>query len=141
MILRNSPVSIAATLRGLAERPDCTQLLPSIDIPTLVLCGKDDQISPTAEMKAMAQAIPADTIRRSPRLGPHVSHGEPRGRQRNHRSIPENPFEKRREAGSQQPDVKDQQDMESDFASLASHPGLPAPFESLPWENNTRPHF
>jgi pimeloyl-ACP methyl ester carboxylesterase len=58
MILRNSSVSIAATLRGLAERPDCTQMLPSIDVPTLVLCGQDDQITPMAEMKTMAQAIP-----------------------------------------------------------------------------------
>jgi 3-oxoadipate enol-lactonase len=58
MILRNSSVSIAAALRGLAERADCTQMLPTIDVPTLVLCGQDDQISPPAEMKAMAQAIP-----------------------------------------------------------------------------------
>lgn len=58
MILRNSAVSIAATLRGLAERPDCTQMLPNIDVPTLVLCGQHDQITPLAEMKTMAQAIP-----------------------------------------------------------------------------------
>jgi 3-oxoadipate enol-lactonase len=58
MILRNGSVSIAAALRGLAERPDCTQMLPSIDVPTLVLCGHDDAISPVAEMKTMAQAIP-----------------------------------------------------------------------------------
>jgi 3-oxoadipate enol-lactonase len=72
MILRNSPVSIAATLRGLAERPDCTQLLPSIDVPTLIICGEEDQISTSAEMKAMAQAIPGSQFVEVPDSG-HMS--------------------------------------------------------------------
>ncbi len=79
MILRNSSVSIAATLRGLAERPDCTQMLPSIDVPTLVLCGQDDQITPMPEMKTMARAIPgaqfvevADAGHMSPMENPRV---------------------------------------------------------------------
>jgi pimeloyl-ACP methyl ester carboxylesterase len=58
MILRNSPAGIAATLRGMAERPDCTPLLAQVDVPTLVLCGQDDVITPPAEMKQMAEAIP-----------------------------------------------------------------------------------
>jgi 3-oxoadipate enol-lactonase len=57
MILHNTAPGIAAALRGLAERPDCTGLLPSIDVPTLLICGKDDQITPVAEMQGMAQAI------------------------------------------------------------------------------------
>jgi len=57
MILRTSPASMASALRGLADRPDCTELLGQIDVPTLVLCGQDDQITPAAEMKHMAQAI------------------------------------------------------------------------------------
>jgi pimeloyl-ACP methyl ester carboxylesterase len=57
MILRNSPAGLAAALRGLAERPDCTEMLSKIDVPTLVVCGQEDQITPVGEMKAMAQAI------------------------------------------------------------------------------------
>jgi|HubBroStandDraft_6_1064221.scaffolds.fasta_scaffold154628_3 3-oxoadipate enol-lactonase len=72
MILRNSSVSIAATLRGLADRPDCTQMLPSIDVPTLVLCGQDDQITPMSEMKTMAQAIPGAQFVEVPAAG-HMS--------------------------------------------------------------------
>ena len=57
MVLRNSPAGIAAALRGMAERPDCTPMLANIDVPTLLVCGQDDQISPVAEMQGMAQAI------------------------------------------------------------------------------------
>lgn len=57
MILRNSPAGIAAALRGMAERPDCTEMLAHIDVPTLLICGQDDQITPVAEMRGVAQAI------------------------------------------------------------------------------------
>lgn len=69
MILGNNALSIAATLRGMAERPDCTSILPSIDVPALVLCGKDDQITPAAEMKTMAQAIPGAQYVEIPEAG------------------------------------------------------------------------
>ncbi len=58
MILRNKPAGLAAALRGMAERPDATELLPEIDVPTLLVCGEEDQISTVAEMEGMAQAIP-----------------------------------------------------------------------------------
>ncbi len=58
MILRNKPAGIAAALEGLAQRPDCTALLPKIDVPTLLICGQDDQITPSAEMRQMADSIP-----------------------------------------------------------------------------------
>jgi 3-oxoadipate enol-lactonase len=57
-VLHNKPAGIAAALLGMAERPDCTELLPAIDVPTLVICGQEDQISPSAEMRKMADAIP-----------------------------------------------------------------------------------
>lgn len=72
MILRNSPAGIAATLRGMAQRPDCTQMLPQIDLPTLLICGQDDQITPVAEMQGMSQAIPGSQFVEIPRAG-HLS--------------------------------------------------------------------
>jgi pimeloyl-ACP methyl ester carboxylesterase len=54
MIARCDPQSAAAALRGMAERPDNRDLLPLIDCPALVLCGEHDQITPVAEMEAMA---------------------------------------------------------------------------------------
>lgn len=58
MVMNSNPVAIAAAHRGMAVRPDVTSLLPAIRIPTLVLCGEHDAISPPAEMKTIADAIP-----------------------------------------------------------------------------------
>jgi pimeloyl-ACP methyl ester carboxylesterase len=53
-----SPAAIAAAQRGLAARLDMTSYLPQIKVPTLVIVGDQDAISPPAEMKAIANAIP-----------------------------------------------------------------------------------
>ena len=62
IILAGDPAGYAATLRGLAERPDFTPLLPRIDCPTLLIVGRQDAISTVAEMNAMARTIPASRI-------------------------------------------------------------------------------
>jgi len=62
MILAGDPVGYAATLRGLAERPNFTPLLSQIDCPTLLIVGRHDAISTMAEMNAMARAIPGSRI-------------------------------------------------------------------------------
>jgi len=62
-ILAASPPGIAAALRGLAIRPDATPWLSAIDLPTLCIVGEHDAISPVAEMRAMAAAIPNAQIR------------------------------------------------------------------------------
>ena len=58
MILNTAPHGIAATQRGMAERIDMTPLLPEVDLPTLVLCGVKDEISPPDEMQQFAEAMP-----------------------------------------------------------------------------------
>ena len=58
MMLGTSREGAAAALRGMAERPDFRAELPSIRVPTFVLCGEQDAIAPPAEMEQMAQAIP-----------------------------------------------------------------------------------
>jgi pimeloyl-ACP methyl ester carboxylesterase len=57
MVLGQSREGVAAALHGLAARPDVTDLLATIDLPTLVIVGEDDAISPADEMRAMAAAI------------------------------------------------------------------------------------
>jgi pimeloyl-ACP methyl ester carboxylesterase len=49
--------SLIAATRAMAERPDRTPLLPTIECPTLVLCGGEDATSPAPEMRGIAQAI------------------------------------------------------------------------------------
>ena len=58
MIDRTVPAAVAAAQRGMAERADATELLPSITVPTLGICGADDQITPPSEMQAMCDSIP-----------------------------------------------------------------------------------
>jgi 3-oxoadipate enol-lactonase len=58
VMLRNDPRGIAAAARGMAVRPDMTPALPQIHCPTLVIVGQHDVISPPAEMRMIADAIP-----------------------------------------------------------------------------------
>jgi pimeloyl-ACP methyl ester carboxylesterase len=58
VILRTDPRACAAGQRGMAERADYRPHLCRIDLPTLVLCGEKDVISPPQEMRDIADAIP-----------------------------------------------------------------------------------
>lgn len=57
-ILATSGRSLAAGQHALADRPDATAWLGAITVPTLVIVGEHDRISPPAEMQATAAAIP-----------------------------------------------------------------------------------
>jgi pimeloyl-ACP methyl ester carboxylesterase len=50
--------ALPATLRALRDRPDRTQLLGKLRVPTLVVVGTDDAVTPPDEADAMARAIP-----------------------------------------------------------------------------------
>ena len=52
------PTTIAAALRGMAERPDMTAELPNLELPALLLCGEHDVITPADEMRSVAAAMP-----------------------------------------------------------------------------------
>jgi len=58
MIGRAAPLGIAAALRGMADREDARPYLGQIDVPTLVIVGREDEISPVEEMREMADAMP-----------------------------------------------------------------------------------
>lgn len=58
VMLKTSPVGIAAALRGMAERPDVSGRLTEFNVPALVLCGEHDVISPAAEMRGIAGGLP-----------------------------------------------------------------------------------
>jgi pimeloyl-ACP methyl ester carboxylesterase len=49
-------------LRAMAERPDSTPLLRTIDLPTLVVGGAEDGITPPDVLRAMSAAIPNSRI-------------------------------------------------------------------------------
>ncbi len=53
-----APASLAAALLGMSQRTDFTDRLPEITIPTLLLGGKYDAITPPSEMSQVAAAMP-----------------------------------------------------------------------------------
>jgi 3-oxoadipate enol-lactonase len=57
MMLKTKPEGAAAALRGMAERDDLTSLLSKISVPTLILVGAEDAITPVADSEKMNQAI------------------------------------------------------------------------------------
>jgi 3-oxoadipate enol-lactonase len=69
MIVETEPRGIAAAQRGMAVRPDCTDLLPTIGVRTLVLVGQEDAISPVDEMRKLAGAIPGAEFKVVPDAG------------------------------------------------------------------------
>lgn len=58
MIERTAPAGLAAAQQGMAVREDVRDFLPTIRVPTLVVVGREDAISPVDEMQAIAAAIP-----------------------------------------------------------------------------------
>lgn len=55
MMLKTKPEGAAAALRGMAERDDQTTL--KISVPTLIIVGAEDAITPVADSEKMNQAI------------------------------------------------------------------------------------
>ncbi|HEY2066535.1 MAG TPA: alpha/beta fold hydrolase [Gemmatimonadaceae bacterium] len=59
MMASASPEGAIGAQRAMIERRDSTDLLRTIDVPTLVVGGAEDAITPPGELSAMAGAIPA----------------------------------------------------------------------------------
>lgn len=58
MVLRQPITGVVGGLRAMRDRPDSTSGLSGIRVPTLVICGAEDTVTPPAPAKAMAQRIP-----------------------------------------------------------------------------------
>jgi pimeloyl-ACP methyl ester carboxylesterase len=58
IILRQRPETLESDLTAMRDRPDSTDLLPTLGLPTLVVTGEADVITPPTEGRAMAEAIP-----------------------------------------------------------------------------------
>jgi 3-oxoadipate enol-lactonase len=66
---RQRPESLVAGLTALRDRPDRRPELPRITCPTLIVVGAEDAITPPAESRAMAQAIPGARLVELPGAG------------------------------------------------------------------------
>ena len=57
LILKMNPKGAIGALKGMADRPDMTEFLPSITIPSLVLAGSDDVMIPIERPRTMEKML------------------------------------------------------------------------------------
>jgi 3-oxoadipate enol-lactonase len=75
LVLANSTDAIAGAIRALMSRPDSTPLLASIHVPTLVVVGEEDTVTPPALSEEMHRSIAGSQLVRIPHAG-HLSNLE-----------------------------------------------------------------
>lgn len=75
MILKTDPAGAAAAQRGMAQRRDQTDLLSQINVPTLIIVGENDQLTPVAESEIMHRLIAGSRLEIIAGVG-HVSNLE-----------------------------------------------------------------
>jgi len=69
IILANPARGISDALAGLATRADSTPTLREIRVPTLVVVGEEDVITPPSEAEAMHRAIAGSALELIPKAG------------------------------------------------------------------------
>ncbi len=74
-MLTNPAAGLIGALQAMAERPDRTELLPSIRVPTLVLVGEEDAVTPPEVARQMAEGIPGARLAVIPQAG-HLANVE-----------------------------------------------------------------
>ena len=75
MIAANPPRGIADALAGLAARADSTPTLREVRVPTLVVCGSEDVLTPPAESEALVRGIAGSRLEIVAEAG-HLSSAE-----------------------------------------------------------------
>ncbi len=75
LILASSAEAIGGGLRALMTRPDSTALLHTIHVPTLIVVGDEDTLTPPAAAEEMHQGIAGSELVRIPQAG-HLSNLE-----------------------------------------------------------------
>jgi pimeloyl-ACP methyl ester carboxylesterase len=66
---RNTARGVVGALRAMASRPDRRADLASIRVPTIVLVGEDDLVTPPAEAQGLADGIPGAHLEIIPQAG------------------------------------------------------------------------
>lgn len=69
MLGEMKPAGIAAVQRGMAARPDSIRTLKTITVPTLVMVGEEDTLTPRADAELMHQHIAGSRLEIVPKAG------------------------------------------------------------------------
>jgi len=62
LIKQQSPVAIRGAIHRMMHRPDTTAILPTVTVPTLVIVGDEDELTPPEDSRRMAEAVPGATL-------------------------------------------------------------------------------
>jgi pimeloyl-ACP methyl ester carboxylesterase len=62
MIEAQPPLTIEHALRAMRDRADYTEMLPSVAVPTLIVVGEKDALTPPAMSRAMHERIPRSQL-------------------------------------------------------------------------------
>jgi pimeloyl-ACP methyl ester carboxylesterase len=73
--LQNRPEGIASAQRGMATRPDSTEMMARVDCPALVIVGSDDRLSTPEETRGWQERTPNSLLAIIPGAG-HLSNIE-----------------------------------------------------------------
>lgn len=77
MMLRMSPEDISQVQRGMAERPDSVAMLKTINVPTLIVTGDEDTVTPVAEAELMRQNISGSEMKIIAKAGHYAAFEQP----------------------------------------------------------------
>ncbi len=61
-VLKAPVAGIVGALEAMRDRPDSTPLLATITVPTLIVVGQEDELTPPANARAMLDAIPSAAL-------------------------------------------------------------------------------
>lgn len=75
IMARSTVEGIVGGLDAMRTRPDSTPLLAGIDVPTLIVVGDEDAVTPPKDARAMHEAIPNSRLEVIPEAG-HLSNLE-----------------------------------------------------------------
>jgi pimeloyl-ACP methyl ester carboxylesterase len=75
LVETNSAEGLRRAVHRLRDRPDAVPQLASMAVPTLVMVGEEDAVTPLTEARLMAETIPSATLTVIPAAG-HVSNLE-----------------------------------------------------------------
>jgi pimeloyl-ACP methyl ester carboxylesterase len=77
MIESAPPEGVIGALRAMRDRKDLSGLLSQIDVPTMVVAGREDKLIPATQSRAMADAIPGAHFTVIPEAGHLVPMEQP----------------------------------------------------------------
>ena len=77
MMRKMSAEDISLVLRGMAERPDSVADLKSINVPTLIVVGEEDELTPVSDADLMRQNITGSQLKVIPKAGHYAPWEQP----------------------------------------------------------------